>query len=115
MGSGNDIPVNDTSEEQIVAKSVNDVVDIQNEHWLKAFWEPCMAWLYMFICLSDFIVFPLLDMLIPFFCAVFKISPPFAYAPWQPITLTNGGFIHITFGGVLGIARWRKRDDITNG
>jgi hypothetical protein len=61
-----------------------------------------MAWLYMLICLNDFVIFPWVSMLIPVFVK------GAVYIPWMPVTLHEGGFIHITFGAILGITAWTK-------
>lgn len=87
-----------------------DVVDHQmekeDEHWVKAYWRPAMGWLYMAINLMDFIVFPIICMILPVIYKGFGIQ--MAYAPWQSLTLSNGGMIHIAFGGILGVAAYTR-------
>lgn len=79
---------------------------IVNEHWMKAFWRPCMAFLYMLICFMDFVGFPLIAMASPIISKFFGINAP--YVSWQPLTLTNGGLIHMSFGAILGVAAWTR-------
>jgi hypothetical protein len=76
--------------------------NIQNEPWLKSYWRPGMAWLYMAICLFDFILFPLLSMVLPGFI------DSMTYQPWTSITLENGGLIHLAFGAILGVTAWTR-------
>lgn len=72
------------------------------ESWMKQYWRPCMAYLYMMICFFDFIGFPLASMLLPHFIT------GVTYAAWKPITLEGGGMIHMAFGAILGIAAWTR-------
>lgn len=74
---------------------------ICKEHWWKAYWRPTMAWLYMAICLCDFILFPIATMII---LPSLKID----YVAWKPITLDNGGIVHFAFGAILGVAAWSR-------
>lgn len=72
------------------------------EHWIKSYWRPAMGWLYMLICAFDFIIFPMLSMVLPGFIK------GMTYTPWKSITLDNGGMIHIAFGAVLGVSAWAR-------
>ena len=76
------------------------------EHWVKAYWRPAMGWLYMVICLMDFVVFPLISIFIPVFLKINGTTVN--YVPWQSITLSNGGLVHIAFGAILGVATWHQ-------
>jgi len=80
--------------------------DTANEHWVKAYWRPAMGWVYMLIVLCDFILFPLISLLIPIFGKIFGLQ--LTYTPWQSLTLASGGFIHFTFAAVLGINSWTR-------
>jgi di/tricarboxylate transporter len=71
-----------------------------------------MGWLYMAICAFDFILFPILTMVLPFFQHHFGLSVP--YTPWQPLTLSNGGLVHMAFGAILGIAAWTRGQEKIN-
>ena len=87
--------------------------EIQNEHWLKAYWRPMMGWLYMFICFMDFIGFPVMSWMAPVVYKAFGIT--YAYTAWQPITLLGGGMVHMSFGAVLGITAWARGVEKTKG
>lgn len=79
----------------IDAKILDHQLSIQNEHWIKQYWRPAMGWLYMTICVFDFIIFPLIMILIPVFVNV-------PYSKWESLTASNW-VIHLSFGSILGI------------
>lgn len=66
-----------------------------------------MGWLYMLICFVDFVLYPVLTMVMPAFLHSFGVENV-SYTPWNSITLTNGGLIHISFGAILGITAWTR-------
>jgi hypothetical protein len=76
------------------------------EHWMKAFWRPAMGWLYMLICFMDFVAFPMISMFLPIIERGFGVQV--GYTAWQSLTLSNGGLIHLAFGGILGISAFGR-------
>lgn len=91
---------------------IRQQLQIQEEPWIKSYWRPAMGWLYMLICLVDFVIFPALVMILPAILKNFGIQ--IDYQPWQSLTLTNGGLMHIAFGAILGITAWtRGKDNMT--
>jgi len=91
---------------EIDSMIAKDQIAKQNDHWAKAYWRPAMGWLYMAICAFDFILFPLLSIILPIFRNVVGVD--FPYTTWQPLTLSNGGLIHMAFGAILGVAAWTR-------
>jgi Holin of 3TMs, for gene-transfer release len=83
------------------------------EHWMKSFWRPAMGWLYMLICFADFIVFPALSMFLPVIERGFGLA--IGYTPWQSLTLSNGGLIHLAFGAILGVSAYGRTKEKTTG
>ena len=80
----------------------------EEEHWAKAYWRPAMGWLYMLICLMDFVVFPAISMFIP-------IITKLPYVAWASLSLSNGGLIHMAFGAILGVAAYgRTQEKVAN-
>jgi hypothetical protein len=77
-------------------------MNTQEEPWMKSYWRPAMAWLYMVICACDFVIFPIMSMVFPAFIK------GMLYVPWKALTLENGGMIHLSFGAILGIAAWTR-------
>lgn len=76
-------------------------VVISDEPWVKSYWRPAMAFLYMLICACDFVIFPVMMILMP-------LVTKTPYIAWAPLTLSNGGLIHLSFGAILGIAAWTR-------
>jgi len=70
----------------------------KKEDWMNSKWRPMMGWLYMLVCLCDFVVFPVLWSLLH---AVLHTAN---MTQWNPLTLQGAGLFHIAMGAVLGIA-----------
>ncbi len=77
-----------------------------NENWMRTYWRPAAGWIYLIICFMDFVGFPLISMLIPTIGHGFGMK--FEYEPWESITLTQGGLIHLSFGAILGVSAWTR-------
>ena len=76
--------------------------------WMSSKWRPTMGWVYMAICICDFILFPIAWSLVQ---VHFKGN---VGDQWDPITLQGAGLIHMAFGAILGIAAWsRGQEKIT--
>jgi hypothetical protein len=71
------------------------------EDWLHKKWRPAMGWVYMIICITDFIVFPVL-------WAVFQSYHDQRVEIWAPLTLEGAGLFHMAMGAVLGVAAWSR-------
>jgi hypothetical protein len=82
------------------------------EHWLQSFWRPAAAWVYMAICIFDFILAPIFSMFMPVVYKVFGVTV--AYIPWTSLTLQNGGIIHISFGAILGVSAYTRGIELSN-
>jgi hypothetical protein len=72
-----------------------------NEDWLNRKWRPAMGWMYMTICIFDFIIFPI-------GWAVFQSYVNQKVEAWDPMTLQGAGLFHMAMGAVLGIAAWSR-------
>ena len=83
------------------------------EHWMSKYWRPAMGWLYMLICFMDFCVFPMLSMFLPVIERMFGLQ--MGYVPWQSLTLSNGGLIHLAFGAILGVSAYGRTKEKTSG
>ena len=94
------------SETAIDKEIVDQQVSKESEHWMKAYWRPAMGWLYMAICACDFIVFPVISMFMPIFLKGLGVQ--LQYVPWQSLTLSNGGLIHLAFGAILGVSAYGR-------
>jgi hypothetical protein len=81
----------------------------KEEGWVKSMWRPAMGWLYMLICLMDFVVFPAIAMFLPVMLKGIGIT--MQYVAWQSLTLSNGGLIHMAFGAILGVAAYGRTQE----
>ena len=72
-------------------------------------WRPMMGWMYMLVCTTDFIVFPILWSLIQ------ALGGGQVHTQWQPITLQGAGLFHIAMGAVLGIAAFGRTQEKLGG
>jgi uncharacterized membrane protein len=73
----------------------------KQEDWLNRKWRPAMGWLYFVVCITDFIVFPIL-------WTLYQTSITGVVTAWDPITLKGAGLFHMAMGAILGIAAWSR-------
>jgi hypothetical protein len=71
------------------------------EDWMQNKWRPAMGWMYMAVCVFDFVIAPVLWSIIQLWETEAAND---AFRQWVPLTLQSGGFFHIAMGAVLGIA-----------
>lgn len=81
----------------------------KKEDWMNSKWRPAMGWMYMIVCTSDFVVFPILWSLIQ------VIGGGRVETQWQPITLQGAGLFHIAMGAVLGLAVFGRTQEKLGG
>lgn len=74
-------------------------------NWLKETWRPMMAFMYMVVCICDFILFPVLWTLVQFYETQAAND---AFRQWVPLTLSLGGLFHMAMGAVLGVSAWTR-------
>lgn len=91
------------------AQNAEVILKNTNEDWINKKWRPGMGWMYMAVCITDFIVFPVLWSMLQAY------SSGQVTAQWQPLTLQGAGLFHIAMGAVLGIAVYgRTKEKIDN-
>lgn len=73
----------------------------KQEDWMNRKWRPAMAWLYLVVCVFDFILFPIA-------WAIFLAYTKQPVTPWIPLTIQGAGLFHLAMGAVLGIAAWSR-------
>lgn len=81
----------------------------KKEDWMNAKWRPAMGWMYMLVCITDFVLFPILWSLIQVH-GDGKVE-----AQWLPITLQGAGLFHIAMGAILGIAAYGRTQEKMSG
>jgi hypothetical protein len=77
----------------------------KKEDWMNNKWRPMMGWMYMGVCIFDFVVAPVLWSLTQ---AVFHGG---VNVQWQPLTLQGAGLFHISMGAVLGLAAYGRTQE----
>lgn len=76
-----------------------------NDSWINNKWRPAMGWMYMAVCIFDFILFPILWAIVQFW----EVAPENdAFRQWQPLTLQGAGLFHMAMGAVLGISAYGR-------
>ena len=76
--------------------------NVGNDHWLKTYWRPAMAWMYAAICACDFVIFPMLWNVIQ----IYNHQP--SVTAWVPLTLQGSGMVHAAFGAILGVSAYTR-------
>jgi hypothetical protein len=74
----------------------------------KTNWRPAMGWLYLAVCICDFIIFPIMFTIVQFWQIPVAGE---AFRQWNPITLSGAGFFHIAMGAVLGITSYGRSQE----
>jgi hypothetical protein len=80
----------------------------KNEDWMNSKWRPAMGWMYMFVCMADFVLFPVL------WSMVQVIGGGRVETQWSPITLQGAGLFHMAMGAILGIAAYGRTQEKLN-
>ncbi len=95
---------------------------VHKETWFVKYWRPAAAWIYLSICVFDFVIMPAyhlrsqgnLDHVYELSLrlrpedqlqAVIQLSRKTA---WEPLTLNESGMFHISFAAILGVAAWTR-------
>lgn len=95
------------------------------EHGFKKFWRPIAAYIYLFICVFDFMAMPLYIEIqnsavnSEAFAEIRQLESTevklkaleqldLGSRDWQPLTLLGGAFFHLSFGAILGISAFTR-------
>lgn len=96
-------------EHNMAAKPKLSVSEQKKEDWMNTKWRPVMGWMYMGVCLTDFVLFPIL------WSVLQAVSGGQVTSQWQPLTLQGAGLFHIAMGAVLGLAVYGRTQEKLNG
>ena len=77
----------------------------KNEDWMNSKWRPAMGWMYMAVCMADFVAFPILWSLVQ------VLGDGKVESQWSPITLQGAGLFHMAMGAILGIAAYGRTQE----
>lgn len=80
----------------------------KKEDWMNSKWRPMMGWMYMCVCIFDFILAPILWAVVQFWETQAAND---AFRQWQPMTLQGAGLFHMAMGAVLGLAAWGRTQE----
>ncbi len=95
------------------------------EHKFKKFWRPIAAYIYLAICVFDFVVGPIWieqtnqTVNTVAFAEIRKFNDKdvqiaalgnveLGNRSWKPLTLLGGGLFHLAFGAILGVAAFTR-------
>ncbi|ATV46194.1 hypothetical protein [Lake Baikal phage Baikal-20-5m-C28] len=78
------------------------------EDWMQSRWRPAMGWMYMAVCVFDFIIFPILWAVVQFWENSVAND---AFRQWSPLTLQGAGLFHMAMGAVLGVAAYGRTQE----
>jgi hypothetical protein len=73
-----------------------------NTDWINNKYRPAMGWVYMAICIFDFILAPIA------WTAIQAIAHGSIANQWAPLSLGGGGLLHVAFGAVIGISAFGR-------
>lgn len=82
-----------------------DTPDVQEEHWLNSKWRPAMGWMYLCVCVFDFVIAPILWSLLQ---AIYKGQ---VTSQWQPLTMQGAGLFHLSMGAIIGISAYGRTQE----
>ncbi len=92
-----------------MADETKSASEQQKEDWMNSKWRPMMGWMYMIVCMFDFVLFPIMWSMVQAF------AHGAVNVQWQPITLQGAGLFHIAMGAVLGLAAWGRTQEKLGG
>ena len=90
------------------ADAIASSANRQEQPWLKTYWRPVIAWVYLITCVFDFILFPIAWSILQ---AYFSGTVDSA---WTPITLHGAGLYHMAMGAAIGISAYSRGKEKLN-
>ena len=77
----------------------------KKEDWMNTKWRTMMGWVYMAVCLADFVLFPVLWSLVQ------AAHGGQIHTQWNPITLQGAGLFHMAMGAIIGVAAFGRTQE----
>jgi hypothetical protein len=81
----------------------------KKEDWMNAKWRPAMGWMYMLVCICDFVLFPILWSLLQ------ALNHGQVTSQWQPLTLQGAGLFHLAMGAIIGVSAYGRTQEKLGG
>lgn len=85
------------------------VSEKKKEDWMNSKWRPACGWMYIVVCLFDFIIAPVLWSIMQ---AVFHGG---VNIQWQPLTLQGAGLFHVAMGAIIGVSAYGRTQEKLGG
>lgn len=101
--------INPTQAGDNAAQNAQVLVPNTNEDFINRKWRPMMGWMYMAVCITDFVIFPVL------WSVIQVVGGGEVKSQWDPLTLKGAGLFHIAMGAVLGIAVYGRTQEKRDG
>ena len=85
-------------------KSINKII--------QQYWRDWAALVYLFICIVDFFIAPLLwNIGMTMMDNEIKMNT----SRWAPLTLQGGAMFHLSFGAILGATSFNRHKEMSSG
>ena len=81
----------------------------KKEDWMNSKWRPACGWMYIVVCLFDFMIAPILWSITQ---AVFHGG---VNVQWQPLTLQGAGLFHVAMGAIIGVSAYGRTQEKLGG
>lgn len=79
----------------------------KDTNWVTTVWRHAMGWVYMTICIFDFVLAPVLWSIVQ---AIYHGN---ITDQWDPLTLQGAGLFHLAMGAILGVTSWTRGQEKT--
>ena len=95
----------------MTAKEYNKMSDSEKkkEDWMNSKWRPACGWMYIVVCLFDFMIAPILWSITQ---ALFHGG---INVQWQPLTLQGAGLFHVAMGAIIGVSAYGRTQEKLGG
>jgi hypothetical protein len=95
----------------MTAEEYNKISDSEKkkEDWMNSKWRPACGWMYIVVCLFDFMIAPILWSITQ---AVFHGG---VNVQWQPLTLQGAGLFHVAMGAIIGVSAYGRTQEKLGG
>jgi|TARA_B100002003_G_C13839767_1_gene412199 hypothetical protein len=79
---------------------------------IEHYWRSWAGLIYLFICLVDFFIAPLVwNLMMADYCNTHDCVTE-GVSRWEPLTLGAGAMFHLSFGAILGATAWKKKEEL---
>jgi hypothetical protein len=72
--------------------------------WIKEYWRPMMAFVYMGVIIFDFVIGPIFWSVIQYYA----LEQGNVALQWVPLTAAAGGLFHVSMGAILGASAYTR-------